>query len=70
MTPTDAAKTLITGLKGAGINLVATLPDINLSELLREVDQDRQLIHVPVCREEEGIGICAGAYLAGKKTFG
>jgi sulfopyruvate decarboxylase subunit alpha len=23
---------------------------------------------VPLCREEEGIGICAGAYLAGKRS--
>ena len=23
---------------------------------------------MPLCREEEGIGICAGAYLAGRKT--
>ena len=54
-------------LRGAGINLVATLPDINLAELLRAVEESRGLTHVPVCREEEGIGICAGAYLVGKK---
>jgi len=55
------------GLKGAGINLVATLPDVNLADVLSEVDEDREIIHVPLCREEEGIGICAGAYLVGKK---
>ncbi|MBM2806339.1 MAG: sulfopyruvate decarboxylase subunit alpha [Deltaproteobacteria bacterium] len=55
------------GLKGAGINLIATLPDVNLADLLREVEEDRDLTHVPLCREEEGIGICAGAYLVGKK---
>lgn len=32
------------------------------------VDCDRDIIHVPVTREEEGFGICAGAYLGGKKT--
>lgn len=64
---TDAARMIVDGLRGAGINLVATLPDINLSELLRAVDESRELIHVPVCREEEGIGICTGAYLVGKK---
>ena len=67
MNPSEAAKTIVTGLRDAGINLVATLPDINLSELLCEVEEDRDLIHVPLCREEEGIGICAGAYLVGKK---
>jgi sulfopyruvate decarboxylase subunit alpha len=64
----EAAKTIVVdGLKRAGINFVATLPDINLADLLREVEEDRDFIHVPVCREEEGIGICAGAYLVGKK---
>lgn len=67
MRAAEAAKAIVNGLKGAGINLVATLPDVNLSDLLREVDEDRDLIHVPLCREEEGIGICAGGYLVGKK---
>jgi sulfopyruvate decarboxylase subunit alpha len=67
MNPTEAAKTIVAGLKGAGINLIATLPDVNLADLLREVEADRELTHVPLCREEEGIGICAGAYLVGKK---
>ncbi|HEY3153412.1 MAG TPA: thiamine pyrophosphate-binding protein [Candidatus Binatia bacterium] len=67
MNSAEAAKTIVDGLKRAGINFVATLPDINLADLLREVEEDRDFIHVPVCREEEGIGICAGAYLVGKK---
>ncbi len=67
MTPDDAARLIVGGLKGAGINLIATLPDINLASLLREVDEDPAIQHVPLCREEEGIGICTGAYLVGKK---
>jgi len=66
--PTEAAKTIVAGLKEAGINLIATLPDINLADLLGEIEEDRDVIHVPLCREEEGIGICAGAYLVGKKA--
>lgn len=62
-----AATEIVSGMKQAGINLVATLPDVNLAQLLRAVDDDRDLLHVPLCREEEGIGICAGAYLVGKK---
>ena len=67
MKPDEAAQSIVGGLKGAGINLVATLPDINLASLLHEVENDRDILHVPLCREEEGIGICAGAYLVGKK---
>jgi len=68
VTAEEAAATgIVAGLKQAGINLIATLPDINLAQLLHVVDEDRDLLHVPLCREEEGIGICAGAYLVGKK---
>ena len=67
MNPQSAAKTILGGLKDAGIELIATLPDINLAQLLREVEEDREVLHVPLCREEEGMGICAGAYLVGKK---
>ncbi len=67
MNADEAAKIVAAGLKEAGINLVATLPDINLADLLREVEEDDGIMHVPLCREEEGIGICAGAFLVGKK---
>lgn len=59
---------IVTGIKKAGIDFVATLPDEKMVEVIRAVAGDPGLKHVPLCREEEGIGICAGAYLAGKKT--
>jgi sulfopyruvate decarboxylase subunit alpha len=63
-----SAAAILAGLKMAGINFVVTLPDEKMLELIRAVERDGDLKHVPLCREEEGIGICAGAYLAGKKT--
>ena len=64
----QAAAAILAGLKKAGIDFVASLPDEKMVELIRAVDRDTDLKHVPLCREEEGIGICAGAYLGGKKT--
>jgi sulfopyruvate decarboxylase subunit alpha len=66
--PTASAAAIVSGLKKAGIDFVATLPDEKMLELIRAVENDSGLKHVPLCREEEGIGICAGAYLAGKRT--
>ncbi len=66
--PKQHAARIVAGLKKAGIDFVATLPDEKMLELIRAVERDPTLKHVPLCREEEGIGICAGAYLAGKKT--
>ncbi|MCH7569294.1 MAG: sulfopyruvate decarboxylase subunit alpha [Deltaproteobacteria bacterium] len=67
MADPSGPKIILEGLKEAGVDLIATLPDINLKDLLRLVEADGQVNHVPLCREEEGIGICAGAYLVGKK---
>jgi sulfopyruvate decarboxylase subunit alpha len=63
-----AAAGIVAGLKKAGIDFVATLPDEKMLGLIRAIEKDTDLKHVPLCREEEGIGICAGAYLAGRKT--
>ena len=52
-------------LKKAGIDLVTSVPCVNLEELLDLIESDGEITHIPVTREEEGIGICAGAYLGG-----
>ena len=62
-----AAGNIVSSLKKAGVDFVATLPDLKVVELIRSIDKDPALKHVPLCREEEGVGICAGAYLTGKK---
>lgn len=58
---------IVAALKRAGITTVCTLPDLKLLELINLVDRDPNLRHVPLCREEEGVGICAGSYLTGGK---
>ncbi len=63
----DSNDAVYDGLKDGGIDFVVSVPCVNLSEILNRLDEDPEIIHVPVTREEEGIGICAGAYLGGKK---
>ncbi|HEY2988633.1 MAG TPA: thiamine pyrophosphate-binding protein [Candidatus Binatia bacterium] len=67
MNALEAAENVVAALKRARIDLVATLPDLKIVELVKKIDQDPDIKHVPLCREEEGVGICAGAYLTGKK---
>jgi sulfopyruvate decarboxylase subunit alpha len=55
---------IVDGMKEAGVNFVASLPDANLAKLLALVDSDPELTHLTLCREEEGVGICTGAYTA------
>jgi sulfopyruvate decarboxylase subunit alpha len=55
------------GIKRAGIDFAATVPCVNLQELLDLVGEDPEIIHVPVTREEEGVGLCAGAWMGGRR---
>lgn len=64
----ERSQQILAGLKEAGINLVASVPDINLLELINLLYENKDIAHVPVGREEEGIGVCTGAYLGGKRV--
>lgn len=61
----DSSEAIFNALKDAGINFIVSVPCVNLSKLLNMIDEDEEITHIPVTREEEGIGICAGAYLGG-----
>lgn len=63
----DSSQAVYQGIKKAGIDFVVSLPCVNLGRLMELVECDPEIKHIPVTREEEGFGICAGAYLSGKK---
>ena len=63
----DSSEAIYDAFKDIGIDFVVSVPCVNLSKVLNMLDDDDEIIHIPVTREEEGIGICAGAYLGGKK---
>jgi len=67
MASAENADKIIRALKRAGVNFVASLPDASLVPLVHALDKDNDIIHVPLSREEEGVGICAGANLGGKR---
>jgi len=62
------AHLIIAGLKRAGIDLVASLPDQWLGDLIEQCDADPAITHVKLAREDDGVGICAGAFLGGRRA--
>ena len=55
-------------LKACGIRLVSALPETWLVHLIRMAEEDPEMTLVRLAKEEEGVGISAGAYLAGTKS--
>ncbi|HUF47384.1 MAG TPA: thiamine pyrophosphate-binding protein [Vicinamibacterales bacterium] len=56
------------GLKGCGVRIVSALPETWLVHLIRLADADPDMTLVRLAKEEEGVGISAGAHLAGVKS--
>ncbi|MFX1343502.1 MAG: sulfopyruvate decarboxylase subunit alpha [Promethearchaeota archaeon] len=53
-------------IKESGIDLILSLPCIMLKGLLHLIEKKNEIQHISITREEEGVGIAAGAYLGGK----
>ncbi len=51
----------------AGWTFATSVPDKAIATLLRDIATDRRFIHIPCTREEEAIGLCAGAAFAGHR---
>jgi sulfopyruvate decarboxylase subunit alpha len=55
-------------MKSAGVTLVSALPETWLVHLIRMADEDPDMTLVRLAKEEEGVGISAGAHFAGIKS--
>src|ERR671926_139304 len=55
-------------LKACDIRLMSALPELWLVPLIRLADEDPDVTLVQLAKEEEGVGISAGAHLAGVKS--
>jgi sulfopyruvate decarboxylase subunit alpha len=64
----DNSKAVYEGIKSAGIRFLSAMPETWLLYLLQLADDDPEMRLVEVAREEEAIGIAAGAYLAGARN--
>lgn len=62
----EASNAILQGLKAAGVNFVAILPDHGFDRVQKAVAGDPGFTYVPVSNESIGVAICAGAFFGGK----
>lgn len=62
----NISQELLAQLKGNGADFFASVPCKLLGDLINLLAADESVGYVPVAKEEEGLGVCAGAYLGGK----
>ena len=62
------AQTIVEALKGNQVSLIAFVPDVSIDVVTRLMEDDPFFHVVAATREEEAIGIAAGAYAAGRNA--
>lgn len=65
----DNSKAVYQGIKDAGVRFLTALPETWLVYLLQMADEDPEMCLVEVAKEEEAVGIAAGAYFAGEPNI-
>ncbi|MGB2069363.1 MAG: sulfopyruvate decarboxylase subunit alpha [Candidatus Puniceispirillaceae bacterium] len=50
------------------IEFVTTVPCKQLAGVIEEIDRSDAIYHIPSNKEDEGMGLCAGAYMGGKRS--
>src|SRR6202051_2776512 len=63
-----SSKAIYDVLKECDIRLLSALPETWLVHLIRLADEDPEVILVRLAKEEEAVGISAGAHFAGVKS--
>lgn len=60
---------IVDDIVASGIDFVTTVPCKQLAGVIDEVDNRDGIYHIPSNKEDEGMGLCAGAFMGGKKPM-
>ena len=64
----DWADTVVQGLKEHRVSLISFVPDVSIDKVTRLMEEDPYFRAVAATREEEAIGVAAGAYAVGRNA--
>ena len=58
---------IVGDLIDSGVDFVTTVPCKQLAGVIDALDKDERIFHIPSNKEDEGMGLCAGAFMGGKR---
>lgn len=58
---------IIADLISSQIDFITSVPCKQLAGVIEVLEQTEEIMHVPSNKEDEGMGLCAGAYMGGKR---
>ena len=61
-------KKIVDDLVANDISFVTTVPCKQLAGVIDEVERRDEVFHIPSNKEDEGMGLCAGAWMGGETS--
>jgi len=62
------SKRIATDLVSNDVTFVTTVPCKQLAGVIDEIENNPAIFHIPSNKEDEGMGLCAGAFMGGKRS--
>ena len=62
-------KKIVDDLVANDVSFVTTVPCKQLAGVIEEVENRDEIFHIPSNKEDEGMGLCAGAFMGGKRPM-
>ncbi len=63
----NISERIVDDLVANGIDFVTTVPCKQLAGVIDVIEKDERIYHIPSNKEDEGMGLCAGAFMGGKR---
>jgi len=63
----SVSQKIVADLVANNIEFITTVPCKQLAGVIDEVEASPAIHHIPANKEDEGIGLCAGAWMGGKR---
>jgi sulfopyruvate decarboxylase subunit alpha len=63
----DINKRIVDDFVANDVSFVTTVPCKQLAGVIDEIDAREDIHHIPSNKEDEGMGLCAGAFMGGKR---
>lgn len=58
---------MVDDLVANGVDFVTTVPCKQLAGVIDEIEKREEIYHIPANKEDEGMGLCAGAFMGGRR---
>lgn len=63
----SVSKRIVADFVKNDISFVTTVPCKQLAGVIDEIENTPEIFHIPSNKEDEGMGLCAGAFMGGKR---